>query len=216
VNPRLESKAAPLRGDLCRIIRERIVRGDFAPGARIKEVPLAADLDTSRTPLREALITLEQEGFVRSELAHGFTVEPLSGREIRETYPILWTLETLALRTSGSAIYSLLDDLSRINAELARSQVSEDRLRLDTQWHETLLSRCPNRRLQSMISALRTAMRRYEYLFMDDTGPIEVSVQQHQQIIAALAERNIESAVQILMENWRVGMELLLVRLGEP
>ena len=88
--PQTVSKDAPIRAELSRIVRERIVEGELAPGTRIKESRLAEELGTSRTPLREALINLEQEGFVRSELAHGFSVEPLSGREMRETYPILY------------------------------------------------------------------------------------------------------------------------------
>ena len=211
-----EGKGAPIRDVLRRIVLERIVRGELAPGARIKESRLAGELGTSRTPLREALIHLEQEGYIRSELAHGFSVEPFSGREVRETYPILWTLESLALRSSGSVIYSMLGELSEINTMLAHSMAPAERLTLDTDWHEKLLSHCPNRRLNDMISGLRTVMRRYEHLFMSDTALVAESVQQHQQIIERLQGKEVERAEQILRENWRVGMDLLLVRLGEP
>ena len=214
--PQTVSKDAPIRAELRRIVRERIVEGELAPGTRIKESRLAEELGTSRTPLREALINLEQEGFVRSELAHGFSVEPLSGREMRETYPILWTLEVLALRSSGNAVYALLEKLSAINTALTNSMAAEERLRLDAQWHETLLSRCPNRRLNGMISNLRTAVRRYEHLFMSDAELVSESVSQHEQINEALRARNVERAAEILTENWRAGMDLLLVRLGEP
>ena len=216
MNTRSEDKEAPIRADLRRIVLERIVRRELAPGARIKETQLAAELGTSRTPLREALISLEQEGYIRSELARGFSVEPLSGREIRETYPILWTLEKLALRASGDAIYALLKDVSSINSALTNSKRPEERLSLDSAWHEKLLSNCPNRRLNGMISALRTSVRRYEHLFMSDPELVLESVRQHQQIIEALRAKDVEIAEQILEENWRVGMELLLVRLGEP
>jgi DNA-binding GntR family transcriptional regulator len=216
IKTRTESKDVPIRSDLRRIVLERIVRGELAPGVRIKESRLAEELGTSRTPLREALIKLEQEGFVRSELAHGFSVEPLSGREVRETYPLLWTLEGLALRSSGAALYPLLGELSRINTALANSREPEERLRLDTQWHETLLSTCPNRRLNGIIVGLRTAIRRYEHLFMSDAELVVESVHQHRQIIEALQVRDVERAERILTENWRVSMELLLVRLGEP
>jgi DNA-binding GntR family transcriptional regulator len=214
--PQTVNKDAPIRAELRRIILERIVHGEFAPGMRIKEARLAEELGASRTPLREALINLEQEGFVRSELAHGFTVEPLSGREMRESYPILWTLEALALRSSGNAVHGLLERLAAINAALANAAQAEDRLRLDKEWHETLLSRCPNRRLNGMISHLRTVVRRYEHLFMSEEQLVSESVDQHQQIIEALRARDIEKAAEILTANWRVTMELLLVRLGEP
>ena len=67
-----------------------------------------------------------------------------------------------------------------------------------------------------MISALRTSVRRYEHLFMSDPELVLESVKQHQQIVEALRAKDVERAEQVLEENWRVGMELLLVRLGEP
>lgn len=216
MKPQPENKDAPILADLRRVILERIVRGELAPGTRIKESRLAEELGASRTPLREALINLEQEGFVRSELAHGFSVEPLSGREVREIYPILWTLEVLALRAGGAAVYSLIEELSRINTALAGAEDPQERLRLDAAWHETLLSCCPNRRLNGMLSSLRTAIRRYEHFYMSDTALVLESVHQHQQIIEALQAKDGDRAALLLTENWRVSMELLLVRLGEP
>jgi DNA-binding GntR family transcriptional regulator len=207
---------APIRADLRRLILERIVQGEFAPGDRIKESRLAAELGVSRTPLREVLINLEQEGFVRSELAHGFSVEPLSGREVRETYPLVWTLECLALRSSGVAVISLAGRLSAINDAFAAGTTASERLTLDRSWHETLLSLCPNQRLNGLLSGLRMVLRRYENLFMSDAGLVTESVRQHQQIIEALQTRDAEAAERVLTENWRTSMELLLIRLGEP
>lgn len=212
----IENKEAPIRADLRRIVLERIIRGELAPGTRIKEARLAAELGISRTPIREALIKLEQEGIVRSELAHGFTVEPLSGREVRETYPLLWTLEGLALRSSGAAVSARLEELSDINAAFAIATAAIERLDLDRSWHETLLTHCPNQRLNHMLTGLRTAIRRYEHLFMSDASLVVESVQQHRQIIEALRAKEGARAERILMENWRIGMELLLVRFGEP
>lgn len=216
MKPGTSDAPVPIRADLRRTILERIVRGDLAPGSRIKEVRLAEEMGVSRTPLREVLINLEQEGFVRSELAHGFSVEPLSGREVRETYPLVWTLECLALRSSGIAITSLLERLSAINDTFAVATTADERLELDRNWHETLLSSCPNQRLNILLSGLRTVLRRYEHRFMSDVGLVTESVRQHRQIIEALHAKDTDSAERILTENWRVSMELLLIRLGEP
>lgn len=206
----------PIRADLHRILRERIIQGELSPGVRIREAHLAEELGTSRTPLREALIYLEQEGFVRSELAHGFSVEPLSGREVREIYPILWTLEGLALRSCETAVFSLLPELSRINAALAEASQPIERLQWDATWHETLISSSPNQRLLKMLSGLRLSIRRYEHLFMSDSDLVVESVRQHGQIIEALHNKDIDLALQFLTENWRVSRDLILVRLGEP
>jgi DNA-binding GntR family transcriptional regulator len=206
----------PLRNDLHRAVLDRIVRGQLRPGDRIKESHLAEELGASRTPLREALFSLEREGFVRSELARGFSVEPLSGREVRETYPILWTLEGLALRASVPLVYSLTDELSKLNSRFAANMRPDRAIDADKRWHEMLLGSCPNRRLNQLLNALRATLRRYEHVYMRDPTLIAESIRQHQRIIDALAAKDIEDAVRGLTHNWRFGMEMLLVRLGEP
>jgi len=212
----IENKSAPIRSDLRRRVLARILNGELSPGARIVESRLAEELGASRTPLREALIHLEQEGFVRSTLAQGFTVEPLSGRELRETYPIVWTLECLALRSSGAGVASVLPALTRVNEALAAATDAETRLQLDAEWHETLISTCPNQRLNGMIASLRTSIRRYERLFMSEDDLVVESVDQHRRIVEALSARDLATAEAVLTANWRDGLELLLIRLGEP
>lgn len=98
----------PLREELRQAVLQRILRGVLPPGSRIIESKLSEELGVSRTPLREALLHLEQQGFVRSDLARGFSVEPLSQQEVREIYPIIWTLEGLALRSIGPLLKATL------------------------------------------------------------------------------------------------------------
>ena len=82
----------PLREQVHRAIVGRILREDLAPGARISDSVLAQELGVSRTPVREALLRLEREGFLDVDVGRGFFVKPLSAGEVREVYPILWTL----------------------------------------------------------------------------------------------------------------------------
>jgi DNA-binding GntR family transcriptional regulator len=210
------SGRAPMREALREAILGRIIRGQLAPGSRINESRVAKDLDVSRTPLREALFCLEREGFVSSELARGFSVEPLSAREVRENYPIIWTLEGLALRASVPVIYSISEDLSKLNLAFTADDQPEHAIDCDAQWHELLLSGCPNRRLIQMLASLRATLRRYEYLYMRDPNLIAESVRQHLKIIEMLRAKDIEAAAQALVENWRFGMKVLLLQIGEP
>jgi DNA-binding GntR family transcriptional regulator len=207
---------APMRTDLHQAVLGRIVRGELAPGARIKESHLSKELGASRTPMREALLYLEREGFVRSELARGFSVEPLSGREVRESYPILWTLEELALRASGPILGSLVEQLSKLNSDFVANTEPEHAIECDSRWHETLLASCPNQRLNQMLARLRATLRRYEHIYMRDSMLIAESASQHARVIEAISAKDTEAAVAALVGNWRFGMETLLLRLGEP
>jgi len=206
----------PLRADLRLKVLERILNGKLSPGSRVNESRLAKELNVSRTPLREALFQLEREGFVRSDRDRGFSVEPMSGREIRELYPILWTLECLALRLCGPRATLAVPSLTKLNNELRTTRKPKRALILDNTWHETLLASCPNRRLQDYIQGLRLGIRRYEFVYMREVPLINVSVHQHQEIIKAVKDGDTGLALEKLEENWRFSMEELLVRVGEP
>ncbi len=204
-----------LRQSLRSTLLSQIVAGGLEAGKPVNESHLATELKVSRTPLREALLQLEQEGFIRSDERRGFSVERLSAREIREIYPMLWTLEGLAVRSSGACAHLPVPDLVAVNSEFAKAGNPQRALDLDTQWHELLTSQSQNRRLLETISALRLGIRRYETVYMADTRLLPESVAQHKEIIGALRKRDIEAAVKTLEEHWRFGMGVLIRKMGE-
>ena len=209
------ASAGRLRQKLRSTLLERIVSGGLEAGKPVKESRLAAELKVSRTPLREALLQLEQEGFIRSDERRGFSVERLSAGEVREIYPMMWTLEGLALRSSAVCAHLTVPELERTNAEFAKARSIERALDLDTRWHEQLTSQSRNQRLRETISTLRRAIRRYETVYMADTRLLPESAAQHDAVIRALKERDLEAAIQRLEENWRFGMEVLIMKIGE-
>ncbi len=204
----------PLRGELHQKLIYRIVEGSVLPGERLVESQLCKEFGVSRTPMREALFSLEREGFVIAEHDRGFSVSPLSNQEILERYPIMWSLEVLAVRFSGQSLSVLAPTLRKLNKEFSRVIHPLKATRVDTEWHQTLVSRCANKRLQHLIEAQRMLLARYEHVFMRDTKLISVSVKQHEAIIAAVETEDIDCAAQALERNWRWGMESLLLKLA--
>ena len=193
------------------MVLERILSGGIAPGAAINESELAIDLGVSRTPLREALLGLEREGFLRSEAGRGFFAAPLTAEDAEELYPVLWTLEGLALASSPAPTEARLADLKRINTDLARyERIPERALDLDRSWHDALLAGCPNRRLLAMTDLLKDQARRYERAYMEDSGRVFVSTRQHEEIVDELQAGHRDKAVRLLESNWRVSLEFLL------
>jgi DNA-binding GntR family transcriptional regulator len=204
-----------LREALRLALLDLIVKGKLKGGERINESRTSRLLKASRTPLREALLQLEKEGLVRSDVRSGFTVGPLSSREVREVYPILAQLECLAVRTSARFVATVLPELSRINAHFARARTPERALEQDTLWHTTLTSQSKNARLATLIATLRLAIRRYEHFYMADSKLLPTSVAQHADIIAALQGNNLEAAIKAIEENYVFGMHALLGKMGE-
>ena len=214
-NPKRTTPSKRLRQGLLPALLKRIVEGELKPGAKIIESRLAAEIGVSRTPLREALLYLEREGLVRSDLRRGFTVAALSAREVRETYPLLAALECFAVRQRPQLLKLLIPDLERINGEFARARSPQRALDLDTLWHDKLMSQSMNSRLIALVASLRRAIRRYEHFYMSEARLIPASAAQHRAIIHAIRKGDTDEVLRAIDANYLFGMQVLLQKMGE-
>ena len=133
------------------VIRNMIIEGALPDGSRINEVHLAARLGVSRTPLREALAGLTQEGALSNVPRVGYFVRPLSLDEFEQIYPIRSFLDPEALRLAGLPSASKLARLRRLNAQLAAELDADAVIALDDEWHLELIGDCPNKVLLELI-----------------------------------------------------------------
>jgi DNA-binding GntR family transcriptional regulator len=211
VTTRAPIPRAPLRAEVRRALIETLMRGDPPPGSPLSEPALAAELGISRTPLREALLALAHEGLLETTPGRGFSVAPLTAREVEEIYPMLWTLEGLALRSGPLPDAHALDALERLNESLGRAQEDpEVALETDRAWHARLLAGSDHALLAQTIAMLKNRAFRYEYAYMRGSGRVITSVSQHHDIIAALRHGDRDTAVTRLESNWRVSVNYLL------
>lgn len=97
----MQRQAAPLREQAVAVLRERIIRGDFAAGQRLKERVLVEELAVSRTVVRESLRQLEAERLIRIEPHVGPVVETLSVDQARQLYEVRAALEGAAARLAA-------------------------------------------------------------------------------------------------------------------
>jgi len=184
------------------------------PEGRVNESFLAGELRVSRTPLREALLALQREGLLEMAGQRGFVVPPLTAREVRELYPLIWTLESLGLQSSDAALRRELKRLTVLNRRFERCTSKPLKaVALDAKWHELLLSHCPNRRLKRLLRDLKAAAQRYEIAFMRDPELIEISVRQHGEVIKHLDDGSFFEATSALVRNWQTGMEATLEKI---
>src|SRR5688500_2034647 len=113
-------------------LRELIVGGELKPGQRIAELALVERLGASRTPIRAALVRLEEEGLLEALPGGGFTVKDFSESDIHDAIELRGTLEGLAARLAAErGVASVLlaearDCLGRIDELLAPRELSED------------------------------------------------------------------------------------------
>lgn len=203
-----------------KLVEERLVQfilsGELPAGARVKEEALAKQLGVSRTPLRQALISLAGQGFLNSRPNAGYTIKPLSEEEASELYPIVWTLEELALHDAFDKARTNLADLRSLNEKFLKAAASPERARdLDVQFHAHLLRSCGNKTLHELLAPLKLRLLRYENRYMEEAALVKTSYLQHKAIISALEDGSRKKAVDALRENWQFGMNALIARISE-
>jgi DNA-binding GntR family transcriptional regulator len=202
-------RPAPLRAAGYQRVVDQVTAGELKPGQAVTEAELSRSLGVSRTPVREALLRLEAEGALDSTPARGFTVRPLSPEEAAELYPILATLEQLAVSTSPPRALDLAA-LRAIDTALLATSDPVERWRLDTTFHDTIVSACPNASLRTMIHALRVRVARYELAFMRDGDRESHAAPLHEQILAALDDADLASAANLIGRNWEGSRAMVL------
>jgi len=202
----------PLDFRIREILLRRIVSGELEPGSNLTETRLAEELGASRTPLRHALVRLEQEGFLVLEPNRGFFVSPLSSEEAHELYPILSALEQLALR-QGPPDAREVEALTRRNEEYAAMPPGDldATVAANFAWHEALLAGCANARLMTLIRTLRAQVYRYELSFFSPgEARLAKSVDLHRAILEALERGDLEQAGARLDAHWAADLDSLV------
>jgi DNA-binding GntR family transcriptional regulator len=185
-------------------LRALIVTGGLPPGANVVERELSARIGVSRTPLREALLALEGEGLLVSHPGRGFFVADLSVDEARELYPVIGTLEAMAVRRGHLADLSGLRDL---NLQFRRASNPARALGADRGWHEALVARCVTPRIAALLTPLRIVAARYEYRYFSRAAAIRASADQHDRVIDLLERGRFTQAASLVEENWDQGLQ---------
>jgi DNA-binding GntR family transcriptional regulator len=187
---------------------QRIERGDFLTGSRLRDAAIAAELGVSRTPVREALVRLAREGVLSAEPGRGFRLTPLAPTELQDIGSILAALEPLALDQSPEPAPDQLSRLAEIVRRLEQTRGDIPAcVELDDQFHRVLLEGCSNRRLVVLLETLRRGLRRYLYHYLQRGGRVSLSTLQHTRIAEALRKGDRATARQLLERKWRRGME---------
>ncbi len=212
-------------------LRELIVRGRLAPGARVVEAEVAEKLGVGRTPVREALQVLLQEGYLVSAEGAGrrqLAVAPLRGEDVAELFFLVAELEAAAVRTlDGRAPRELRALAAALRDANVRFAEAVRRVPLDLErafeshreFHATLTDRLAGPRLAWLLSLVRPQIERYEWFYpVLVEGELEVAAHEHDAIVRAVEAGDAGAAEAALRSNWRnAGARLRAVvgRLGD-
>ena len=158
-------KSKTIRRKIYDYLREQLLNGEIPPHQHLIEAKIAKEIGTSRTPVREALHSLELEGLIESIPKVGYVVKPIREPEVEEICAIREAIEKLATRWAmEKAPQKLIEELRKnlsISEEKATHGNPKAFVELDAQFHEIIASLSGSKRLQELSQTLRRHMLRY-------------------------------------------------------
>lgn len=188
-------------------LREQIHKQVLRPGMSISLERTSQELGISRTPLRDALIQLEMEGFVTIRARRGIYVNGLSLKEIEQFYQVIGALEQSALMKAGKDLGAQdIEELHRLNGDMRRSLDEDDFDRfyaLNLTFHNIFLRAAQNAHLIRIVDNLKKRL----YDFPKQENWLKAwelsSVEEHQQVVTFLQNREFSQAARYLHDvHW--------------
>lgn len=184
-------------------LRKEILDGDFPPGAILLETVLSERYGVSRTPMREALSRLAQDGLiVRS--TRGFQVRQHTPEEILEIYEARIALETTSAALAASRRTEF--DLARLTHLVTERQAATDPAQfgpLNNQWHQALRTASHNATITELLERLDNQLALYPPRRRPLPSAADRSAEEHAQILDAVRDRDAETAQAVMRDHLR-------------
>jgi DNA-binding GntR family transcriptional regulator len=184
-----------------RHLRNKIAQGALPAGSRLIEEEIAAELNVSRTPVREALVLLQGKDLVRAVKGGGYEVRDFR-RELLDMLDVRIALETHAVRKiakrANNGLVTELKSICKAMEALPRRAV-EDRAALNRKFHELLIGAAGNPRLVRIVNDYQEYFAAAQRLF--DPKFIERTEREHREIVAALAAGDPNKVARAVAEH---------------
>jgi DNA-binding GntR family transcriptional regulator len=186
-------------------LRQEIVTATLPPGYVLREAELAARFGVSKTPLREAFVRLEKDGFVTIAPYRSAMVAGYSRQDLREIYEVRGLLEGLCAREAAVNIATEdLAALNRIVRDSAAALAADDTERLTALLDEfdvLLYAQSKNSRISAMLDNIRDHVTRIGRLTVAIPGRLGTSVREHQAIYEAIVQRDGQRAETLMRQH---------------
>lgn len=192
----------PLRDVVFNTLREAILKGELKPGECLMELQLAAKLGVSRTPIREAIRMLEQEGLAVTIPRKGAEVARMTEKDMEDVLEIREALDELAAKIACTRMTEdQLKQLETIKETFVESTRSHDVKRIaeaDVSFHDVIYEATGNPKLVSMLNNLREQIYRYRVEYLKEEKNYPTLIGEHEAIVEALYARNQDEVVRAM------------------
>ena len=205
-----------VRDEVYQHLRTAILEGEYAPGDKLGEAELGERLGVSRTPIREAVQRLVQEGLLAASANRGVWVRQVSAQEARDTYLVRETLDGLAAELA--ATHHTDSDAARLRDALAHLDQTGSgdyraQTRLDLAFHREVVRASHNVALADLARSLEQRVALIKHLTRTYNAHPDTS-SQHHAILTAILARDAASAREAARMHVRTFAALVLNDLG--
>jgi DNA-binding GntR family transcriptional regulator len=198
-------------------LRDAIKHANLQPGDPISEVRISKALGISRTPVREALQQLAQEGLVQIIPGRAIMVAAPSIQEVLDAIHVRELLEPEVVRlTAGRIPAEVQETLQGLMQEMERAAKAGDRTnwsKADVKWHEVLCGACPNQLLGQMVVQARDRIHRKSVHELVSDQYLIQGTKEHKEVLEAIFAGKGDKAQQLMLDHLKQVRENMFKRL---
>ena len=171
-------------------LKHKILTGEIASQTRLMEIDLSEKMNVSRTPIREAIKRLADDGLVKVEPRRGAYVANISIKDMLDVFEVREDMEGFVAKLASERISEEQKiELEKIAAEYAAAIKHPDKesiIELDEKFHNFIVDCCNNDTLSELINYVQELSLRFRYLYYDDFSLYESTADQHNRIMQAI------------------------------
>lgn len=195
----------PLRDVVFNTLRQAILRGELRPGERLMEVKLANKLGVSRTPIREAIRKLENDGLVKMIPRRGAEVAEITEKSLLDVMEVRMALEKLSVELACERItdeeLTELKKAARDFKVVAKGKDVTKIAQADVHFHDLIYDATGNEKLIVIVNNLREQMYRYRVEYLKSESVYPKLIKEHEDIIYYLEQRDSQGVVKVMGEH---------------
>ena len=203
-----------LRDQVRDYLLAEMITGKLKTGKTINLAALSRDLNVSVTPIREALTQLQQAHIIKAVPNRGFIIAELDVKEAEDLYGLVANLEVMAIENSEFKDEDIVK-LRNQHQVFENAQDAISRIQADLEFHRLLTKGYENDLALQILNDLKTRIFFYEKAFTNDDSFYNKSDNQHDSIIAAIADDNVPTASLLLKMNWMLILNYVQKKLTE-
>lgn len=196
------------------ILRDAVFSGELTSDIKLTQSDLAKQFNVSRTPVRDALLLLIEEGYIEQLTRQDYRVKVPSAKDYNEFIAFRMQLETFAVKRA--AVRSQPKDLQALRNNIEKFSVAENNmdfkraLELDDEFHYLVVMAAHNSYLDQAYSSICAVRAQYLRRTLAELQNLKSICRAHSKIYSALAERNESAAVNALEEHLKIALQLAI------